>query len=78
MHATDIPNFEMLTDTERVTLADELLASVRVPDLLPPTVAHQLELERRWAAFAKDPSRGQTTEQFWASVEAMKRPLGQH
>lgn len=68
MHATDIPDFEKLTDSERVALADELLASVRDPESLPPPIAHQLELERRWAAFEKDPSRGLTKEEFWASV----------
>jgi putative addiction module component (TIGR02574 family) len=68
VHATDIPNFEQLTDHERIALADELLASVRDPEALPPPIAHQLELERRWAAFEKDPSRALTKEQFWASV----------
>jgi putative addiction module component (TIGR02574 family) len=68
MRATDIPNFEKLTDAERVALADELLTSVRQPELLPPPIAHQLELERRWAAFEKDPSRALTKEQFWAAV----------
>ncbi len=68
MHATEIPNFEKLTDAERVTLADELLASVRDVEALPPNVAHQLEVERRWEAYQKDPSRGMTREQFWAAV----------
>ena len=62
MHATDIPNFEKLTDVDRVTPTEELLASVRKPDLSPPTVAHQLELERRWAEFQKNPGSVLTTE----------------
>ena len=68
MHATDIPNFEKLTDAERVSLADELLASVRDLESLPPDLAHQREVERRWEAYQKDPSRGMTKEQFWAAV----------
>jgi len=48
MHATEIPNFEALTDMERIALAEELIASVRAPDSLPVPLAHHVELNRRW------------------------------
>jgi len=49
MSLTDIPNFERMTDLERLQLAEEFIASVRDPGALPAPVAHRLELERRWA-----------------------------
>jgi len=72
VRATEIPNFERLTDLERLELADELAASVRNPDALPAPVAHRLELERRWAEFESDPSIGLSQEEFWARVRALK------
>ncbi|MEW6301821.1 MAG: addiction module protein [Verrucomicrobiota bacterium] len=72
MHATDIPNFEQLTDLERLELAEELVASVRNVDALPAPVAHRLELERRWAEYERNPGIGLSPEQFWATVQALK------
>ena len=54
MRVTDIPNFEQLTDLERLELAEELIASVRDLEALPAPVAHRLELERRWAEHRQD------------------------
>jgi putative addiction module component (TIGR02574 family) len=68
MSLTDIPNFERMTDLERLQLAEELIASVRDPDALPEPVAHRLELERRWAEYERDPSIALSEEQFWARV----------
>jgi putative addiction module component (TIGR02574 family) len=72
MHATEIPNFDRLTDTERLTLADEILGSLRSPESLPPPLAHRTELDRRWAAFEAEPSRALTKEQFRARVAALR------
>lgn len=73
MHATEIPNFDRLTDRERLALADEILASLRAPELLPAPLAHRAELDRRWAAFEADPSRALTKEQFRARVAALRQ-----
>lgn len=72
MRATDIPNFDQLSDLERLMLADELVASVRSPETLPPSVAHRFELERRWAEYEKDPSIALTQAAFWAKVRTLK------
>jgi putative addiction module component (TIGR02574 family) len=72
MSVEDIPNFEQLTDLERLALADQLAASVRNPASLPPPLAHRLELERRWAAYEQDPSRALSQEQCWAEAHGPK------
>ena len=68
MSVTDIPNFERMTDLERLQLAEELIASVRDPDALPDPVAHRLELQRRWAEYEQDPSIALSEDQFWNRV----------
>ncbi len=73
MRATDIPNFEELSDLQRLELAEELIASIRDPGALPAPLAHRLELERRWAAYERDPSIGLSEEQFWAQVQILGR-----
>ena len=73
MRATDIPNFEQLSDLERLELAEELIASIRDPGSLPAPLAHRLELERRWAEYERDPSIGLSQEQFWAQVQSLGR-----
>jgi putative addiction module component (TIGR02574 family) len=72
MSVKDIPNFEQLTDLERLGLAEELAASVRNPEALPAPVAHRLELERRWADYERNPSAALSQEQFWTRVDALK------
>jgi len=72
MHATEIPNFDRLTDSERLALADEILCSLRSPELLPPPQAHRAELDRRWAAFEANPASALTKEQFRARVAALR------
>ena len=72
MRLEDIPNFEQLTDLDRLELAEELIASVRHPEALPTPVAHRLELEKRWAEFERNPSIALSHEQFWAQVRALK------
>lgn len=64
MHATEIPNFEKLTDLQRVALAEEILGSLRAPEALPLPVAHGLELDRRWNAYMQNPTNVLTKEQF--------------
>ncbi len=76
MHATDIPNFEKLTDTERWQLAGELIASLRDPESVPAPLEHQKILDQRWAEFEKNPDSALSEEQFWSSVEAMRRSCG--
>jgi putative addiction module component (TIGR02574 family) len=72
MNVKDIPNFEHLTDLERLGLAEELVASVRNPEALPAPVAHRLELEKRWAYYERNPSAVLSQEQFWTEVHALK------
>jgi putative addiction module component (TIGR02574 family) len=72
MSVKDIPNFEQLTDLERLGLAEEVAASVRNPEALPAPVAHRLELERRWSDYERDPSTALSQEQFWTRVDALK------
>ena len=72
MSVKDIPNFERMTDLERLGLAEELAASVRNPEALPAPVAHRLELEKRWSRYERDPSAALSREQFWAEVQSLK------
>jgi len=73
MRLEEIPNFEQLTDLERLQLAEELIASVRNLEALPAPILHRVELERRWAAYERNPATGLTEEQFWAQVQALRQ-----
>jgi putative addiction module component (TIGR02574 family) len=73
VRATEIPNFDQLTDLERVRLAEDLLASVRNPNALPLPISHRIELERRWAAFEQNPKIALSSDQFWSWVSPPKR-----
>jgi putative addiction module component (TIGR02574 family) len=66
----EIPNFDKLSDEERIALADEILKSLRNPDASPPPLAHRVELDRRWAAYETNPSIALNHEQFRAQVAA--------
>jgi putative addiction module component (TIGR02574 family) len=72
MNVKDIPNFDQLTDLERLELAEEMVASLRNPEALPAPVAHRLELERRWAEYERNPSLALSQQQFWTKVRALK------
>jgi hypothetical protein len=72
MSVKDIPNFEQLTDLERLGLAEELAASVRHPEALPAPVAHRLELEKRWSLYESNPASALSKKQFWTMVETLK------
>jgi putative addiction module component (TIGR02574 family) len=72
MSVKDIPNFDQLTDLERLQLAEEVAASVRNPEALPAPVAHRLELEKRWSEYERNPSAALSQEQFWKEVQALK------
>jgi putative addiction module component (TIGR02574 family) len=72
MSVKDIPNFEQLTDLERLGLAEEVAASIRDPDALPAPVAHRLELEKRWDHYERNPSAALSQERFWTAVQALK------
>ena len=72
MRAQDIPNFDQLSDIDRLELAEELVASIRHPEALPTPVVHRLELERRWAEYERNPEAALSIEQFWAQVDALK------
>jgi putative addiction module component (TIGR02574 family) len=72
MSVKDIPNFDQLTDLERLELAEELAASVRHPEALPAPVAHRLELGKRWSRYEQNPSAALTQDQFWTGVKALK------
>ena len=69
---TDIPNFDKMSDLERLELAEELITSVRDPGALPAPVAHRLELERRWAKFEQDPDSALSEEKFWTRIQSLK------
>ena len=73
MRTTEIPNFDRLSDQERVALAGEILGSLKNPDALPPPLAHRAELDRRWAAYEADPGVALNREQFRAQVAALKK-----
>jgi putative addiction module component (TIGR02574 family) len=73
MRVLDIPNFEQMSDLERLELADELIASVRDPESLPTPVAHRLELASRWAEYERNHAIALSQDQFWAQVQALKR-----
>jgi len=64
MSVTDIPNFEEMSDLERLRLAEQIIASIRDPDALPEPVAHRLELERRWAEYEREPDIALSEDQF--------------
>jgi putative addiction module component (TIGR02574 family) len=69
----DFPNFDQLTDLQKLELAEELVASIRNPEALPAPLAHRIELERRWAEYEKNPAIGLSQEQFWSEVSALKK-----
>jgi putative addiction module component (TIGR02574 family) len=67
MSVMDIPNFEQLSDLERMKLAEEIMATVRDQDALPAPLAHRLELEPRWAEYERKPGNALSEEEFWAT-----------
>jgi hypothetical protein len=71
MRLEEIPNFEQMTDIQRLELAEDLLASVNL-EKLPPPVSHRLELENRWREFERDPGIGLTENEFWARIRGKK------
>ena len=73
VRATEIPNFDRLSDEERVALADEILGSLKHPDSLPPPLAHRVELDRRWAAYEANPGIALSRAEFRAQVAALKK-----
>lgn len=73
MHVTEIPNFDQLTDLQRLALAEEILGSLNSPESLPAPLAHRTELDRRWAAFEANPSLALTKAQFRARVSALRQ-----
>ena len=70
MRAAEIPNFEQLSDVERLALAEELIASIRDPESLPPALAHRVELDRRWERFEQDPASALSEQAFWQRVRS--------
>jgi putative addiction module component (TIGR02574 family) len=73
MRITEIPNFDRLSDQERLALADEILGSLKNPDALAPPLAHRAELDRRWAAYEANPGIALDREQFRAQVTALRK-----
>jgi putative addiction module component (TIGR02574 family) len=73
MRATEIPNFESMSDSERLALAEEILGSLKLPERLPPPAAHRVELDRRWAAYEANPGIALSKEQFRAQVAALRK-----
>ena len=73
IHVSDIPNFDQLSDLDRLALAEEIFAAIRDPDSLPSPIAHRVELDRRWASYQVDPSIALTKEQFRKQAASLKR-----
>jgi putative addiction module component (TIGR02574 family) len=73
MRAKEIPNFESLSDTERITLAEDILGSLKHSESLPPPAAHRVELDRRWTAYLANPASALSKEQFRAQVTALRK-----
>lgn len=73
MHVTDIPNFEQLSDLQRLELAEELITSLRDREALPAPLAHELEVERRWSEYEKNPAIAVSEDQFWKDVQARRK-----
>jgi putative addiction module component (TIGR02574 family) len=73
MRITEIPNFDRLSDQERVALAAEILGSLKNPDALLLPLAHRAELDRRWAAYEANPGIALNREQFRAQVAGLKK-----
>jgi putative addiction module component (TIGR02574 family) len=73
---TEIPNFDKLSDQDRIALADEILGSLRHPDALPPPLALRAELDRRWAAYEANPCIALNREQFRAQVAVISSASG--
>jgi len=73
MHVTDIPNFENLSDLQRLELAEELMTSLRDREALPAPLAHELEVERRWSDYEKNPSIALSEDQFWKDVQSRRK-----
>jgi hypothetical protein len=71
MSVTDIPNFEKLSDLEKVELAGELYASIRNPEALPVPLAQALELQRRGGEFERNPGSALSQEPFWTQVKGL-------
>lgn len=46
IHISEIPNFDQLSDLDRLALAEEILATIRDPDSLPSPLGHRVELDR--------------------------------
>ena len=72
MSVNDIPNFEQLTDLERLGLAEEVAASLRNPEALPAPLTHRLELEERWSLYKQNPATALSQAQFWDAVQVLK------
>ena len=66
MRTAEIPNFEQMSDAERLALAEEILGTLKQPESLPPPAAHRIELDRRWAAYQVNPGIALSKEQFRA------------
>ena len=73
MRAAEIPNFDQLSDQERIALADEILGSLKNPAALPPPLADRVELDRRWAAYDANQGIALSLEQFRAQIAAQKK-----
>lgn len=73
MRVEEIPNFERLTDAERITLAEDILGSLKHSDSLPPPAAHRVELDRRWTAYLANPGIALSKEEFRTQVAAMRQ-----
>jgi putative addiction module component (TIGR02574 family) len=73
MRAEQIPNFDQLSDAERLALAEDILSSLKHPETLPPPAIHRVELDRRWAAYQTNPGIALTKEQFRAQVAALRK-----
>jgi len=70
MALADIPGIDQLSVAERLLLVEELWDSIAAePDSVPVPASHCAELDRRLAAYEKDPGRLLTLNDLQERIE---------
>ena len=72
MSVKDIPNFEQLTDLERLGLAEELAASVRRPGGIARAAGTSLGIGKAVVSLRTQSVSALSQTRFWTAVESLK------
>ncbi len=73
MALADIPGIQQLSVAERILLVEELWESIASkPASIPLPQSHRAELDRRLAAYEKDPGRLLSLEDLRERIEGMQ------